>query len=172
MPDTLIDFKTPYKKWHGHKPDLTRLIPFGCCAVVHQDFSHTGSKVAPSGVEAIFINFDGTNHSYKLWVPTTDRMVITHHVFFSDMFPLKSGFPPPMLNTPQVNLPVLEEMLIDLGFLLSQGQPDPPIEADSPKPDNLSPAPDSQPAPEATGIPSTSKGYTYVPYFDQNMSCW
>lgn len=54
----------------------------------------TGLKVAPSGVEAIFINYYEGHYSYKLWMLSEDKMMVTHHtVFFLDTFPLRMAKP-------------------------------------------------------------------------------
>ncbi|KNZ61090.1 uncharacterized protein VP01_14535g1, partial [Puccinia sorghi] len=73
-------------------PDLSRLVPFGCRAVVHQSRKDTGSKMAPSGVEGIFINYDVHHHFYKIWIPESEKLVITHHVMFTPgVFPRKTA---------------------------------------------------------------------------------
>jgi hypothetical protein len=79
-PDSAIGFALPYEKWHGWSPDLSHLVPFGCRAVVLQEKKKRGSKLAPSGVEVIFINYDGHHHTYKLWVPKTNELAVSHHV--------------------------------------------------------------------------------------------
>ncbi|PLW13868.1 hypothetical protein PCASD_19703 [Puccinia coronata f. sp. avenae] len=90
-PDSSIGFALPYKKWHGWSTDLSHLVPFGCRAVVLQEKKKRGSKLAPSGVEAIFINYDVCHHTYKLWVPKTNELVVSHHIrFFPQTFPWKT----------------------------------------------------------------------------------
>ncbi|PLW41870.1 hypothetical protein PCASD_05550 [Puccinia coronata f. sp. avenae] len=48
--------------------------------LVLQEKKKRGSKLAPSRVEAIFINYDVHHHTYKLWVPKTSELVVSHHI--------------------------------------------------------------------------------------------
>jgi transposase InsO family protein len=79
-PDSSINFSTPYEMWHGKKPDLTRLVPFGCRAVVFEEQHFHDFKFSPSSLEAIFVGYDGSHHSFKVWVPSTNKLVTSHHV--------------------------------------------------------------------------------------------
>jgi hypothetical protein len=123
------------------------------------------SKLAPSGVEAIFINYDGHHHTYKLWVPSTNNMVISHHVqFFPQTFPMKQPhdpLPPPVL----FDFDALDRLL--------------PASASDPAARPVTPTPVQQddrtqlPVPEPTlastpppPSPVEKKGYTYVPHYD------
>lgn len=47
--------------------------------------------MAPSGVEAIFFNYIEGHQYFKLWLPQSNKMVVTHQVqFYPQTFPLKS----------------------------------------------------------------------------------
>jgi hypothetical protein len=58
-PDSSLDFKTPYELWKGSQPNLSHLVHFGCHAVVYVEKSDQASKFSASGVEAVFLGYDG-----------------------------------------------------------------------------------------------------------------
>jgi transposase InsO family protein len=166
-PDSSIGFALPYEKWHGHLPDLSCLVPFGCRAVVLQEKKKRGSKLAPSGVEAIFINYNGHHHSYKLWVPKTNKLVISHHVrFFPQTFPRKIASDP--LPAPPVlfDFMALDNTLPEPVTPVTPRSPTPPLDLVGSQPACPIPSP-SIPDNSLTPPPSDKKGYAYVPHFDK-----
>lgn len=164
-PDSSLDYATPYEKWHGSKPDLSRLVPFGCRAVVYQSRKDSGSKMAPPGIEGIFINYDGHHHSYKIWIPDSDKLVITHHVLFTpSVFPQKSVTLQES-SPPFINFNIIDEDIVaperELPEISDDGEPIQEAGLSSPSPQ---PSPPPSPAPP---IASNKKGYAYVPHFDK-----
>jgi hypothetical protein len=100
-PDSSIKFNSPYELWHGSPPDLSHLVPFGCQAVAYVEKGNWMSKFSPSGVEAIFLGYNENHHTYKLWVPSTCKISLSHHVkFFPSVFPfLTSSSPSHSINS-------------------------------------------------------------------------
>ncbi|PLW10334.1 hypothetical protein PCASD_21665 [Puccinia coronata f. sp. avenae] len=186
-PDSSINFKSPYELWKGSPPDLTHLVPFGCRAVAYVEKANRNSKFSASGVEAIFLGYDGNHHSYKLWVPSTRKIKVSHHVkFFPSVFPLLSltspnSFDPTALFdfTEHDNpLPFHPEsssnQVVELGEEAVTPCPQTPEGPSSP----LQPESEKSPSvPSITPIPENSvapdhpapsgRGFTYVPHFDK-----
>ncbi|KAI7948485.1 hypothetical protein MJO29_010150 [Puccinia striiformis f. sp. tritici] len=172
-PDSSIKFSSPYELWHGTVPDLKHLVPFGCRAVAYVEKHRRVSKFSPSGVEAIFLGYDEHHHSYKLWVPSTSKIIVTHHVkFSSSCFPFLS---PNTTSTPSTTDlfdfgPDELPMSIDN---IQVGEADATLSAEPSLPDLPSPdtAPDTLPVvlpdtPELPAVvPTAPKGYAYVPDF-------
>lgn len=182
-PDSSIKMRSPYELWTGKPPDLSRLHPFGCRAVVYQQRHNRLSKFSPSGLEAILIGYAEAHKSYKLWVPSTKSITISHHVkFFPQEFPFRHL---ELTDTSPQMLTVEEETLFDLPISKKQDDNNieevPPVNTPPPSPleersaqNAPSPATPSQHFDTASegqdepplGIPvTTAKGYTYVPYF-------
>ncbi|POW15070.1 hypothetical protein PSHT_07190 [Puccinia striiformis] len=173
-PDSSIKFASPYELWHGSPPDLSRLVPFGCRAVAYVEKHTRHSKFSPSGVEAIFLGYDEHHHSYKLWVPSTSKILITHHVKFSPMcFP--SLTPSTAISSSE---PTLFDFDLEEPIIIDSTTAPPADRFEEVPPDSLA----SLPAvPEASEPPPTTiqehipsspsvqipapppKGYAYVP---------
>ncbi|KAI7956622.1 hypothetical protein MJO28_003717 [Puccinia striiformis f. sp. tritici] len=178
-PDSSINFASPHELWHGFAPDLTRLVPFGCRAVAYVEKHWRDSKFSASGVEAIFLGYDEHHHSYKLWVPSSSKILVTHHARFSPScfpalkstatsvstdnslfdFSLSPSFSP--LVAPSVPLEDLDKRFS--------------VEVHGESPPSLDPGP-SPVAPFSTevplahspaNIPEAPKGYAYVPDYSQ-----
>jgi transposase InsO family protein len=188
-PDSSISMKSPFELWTGKPPDLSRLRPFGCRAVLLEERKFRNSKFSPSGVEAILIGFDETHLSYKLWVPASNKIKLSHHVKFHP-----SEFP--MLISPPPRSPIKDwcSDLFELaGPLESSSTTDEPAGedttphedqaiSDSPtgskrpdssflqsQADNITPErqeEDPLAIPNLPMVPSATKGYAYVPYYD------
>jgi hypothetical protein len=56
-----VDGKTPFEPWHGRKPDLEHLRPFGC--VVYAKVTRPGlKKLDDRTVKAMFIGYKQSRH--------------------------------------------------------------------------------------------------------------
>ncbi|KAI7966516.1 hypothetical protein MJO29_002264 [Puccinia striiformis f. sp. tritici] len=180
-PDSSIGFLSPFEKWHGHKPDLSLLVPFGCRAILFEERKWRDSKFSPSGIEAIFINYNGHHHSYKLWIPSSNKLVISHHVkFFPQTFPRfdlsKSidsvtkffdygedadfPLPDPSGGTPSEDVINIQDSSCPTPSPIISPLPDSPLPVDSPILEDQIPS-------TSLEVPSAPKGYDYVPYFDK-----
>ncbi|KAI7965543.1 hypothetical protein MJO29_001291 [Puccinia striiformis f. sp. tritici] len=172
-PDSSINFASPHELWHGSPPDLTRLVPFGCRAVAYIEKHRRDSKFSPSGVEAIFLGYDEHHHSYKLWVPSTSKILVTHHVKFSpSCFPCL--FPNPVRNISETDLFDFgpEELAAPFETLPINNEQrveeltDTLIVPDSPTSLETSLAGPADPPSPASDPPVAPKGYAYVPDFN------
>ncbi|KAI7946129.1 hypothetical protein MJO29_012517 [Puccinia striiformis f. sp. tritici] len=192
-PDSSINMVSPFERWHGYKPDLSRLIPFGCRMIVYEEKKWRDSKFSPSGVEAVFLGYGEAHHTYKVWVPVKDQIRFSHHVkSFPHIFPQLSSHSEPIPNG----------SLFDFGFVCdipdhsspgnsvgTQDLPSPSLEHTVPQ--NDSDSPPQPPASEDDSIlqhpitinesaPETEvsendnsvveggvkRGYVYVPFYD------
>jgi hypothetical protein len=99
-PDCSINFQSPYELWHGTPLDLSHLVPFGCRAVVDVKKQNQDSKFVPSGAEAIFLGYNENYHSYKVWVSSTQSIVVSHNFkFFPSSFLFLTPSSPHSLGT-------------------------------------------------------------------------
>ncbi|PLW38782.1 hypothetical protein PCASD_12562 [Puccinia coronata f. sp. avenae] len=165
-PDSSIQFKSPYELWHGAAPDLSHLVPFGCRAVKYLEKSDRASKFSPSGVEAIFLGYDGNHRSYKFSYDSTTLF---------DFSALQSA---PLESS--------SARIVELPDDVPESRPHTPLtppsrgeEAHCTTPtDSGSSAPPAVLAEKSPSVPSTSpsipapaepsvKGYALVPHFDK-----
>jgi transposase InsO family protein len=188
-PDSSIRFRSPYELWHGTPPDLSRLVPFGCRAVVYVKKHNRRSKFDLTGVEAVFLGYDENHHSYKLWVPSTHEITVSHHVkFFPSVFPfLTSSSPRSISNTSLFDFPDFHDdhtpstKPVDTPTSIPNTpvlESDPglfPVPIPSESGPGLSPSP-IPPTPSDTldasvephePVVDNPKGYAYVPHFDK-----
>jgi transposase InsO family protein len=88
--------KTPFKFWHGYKPDLSHLRPFGtqCMARI---ISNTLSKFDPHGESGRFLSYAKDAKGYIIWVPGPNNhggsIKTCWDVVFHD-FPREKAVPP------------------------------------------------------------------------------
>ena len=88
--------KTPFELWHGYKPSLSHLRPFGahCTSRI---LSNPLSKFAPRGESGRFLGYAKDAKGYLVWIPgplgrggvVKVRRDVTFH-----------GFPPPSISSP------------------------------------------------------------------------
>jgi len=88
-PSRVLDYKTPYELWHGHKPNLSNLRIFGCAAYAKipekllkkQDFKSN---------RMIFLGFEPGSKAFRLYNPDIKQMRVERDVIFNeDLFPAK-----------------------------------------------------------------------------------
>ena len=60
---------TPFEKWSGKKPDLTKLRVLGCKAFCQIDKHNRGGKFSPVAYEGALVNYSTTNPAYRVWDP-------------------------------------------------------------------------------------------------------
>ncbi|KAI7959354.1 hypothetical protein MJO28_003145 [Puccinia striiformis f. sp. tritici] len=169
-PNSSIKFSSPYELWHGTPPDLSHLVPFGCRAITYLEKHGRFSKFSPLGVEAIFLGYDEHHHSYKLWVLTLSKIIVTHHVKFSpSCFPaLTSSTISPCTDTSLFDFdltpaPAISSQSVtpttNLKEIVSEEVIPSPVNEHEP------PAPAPPVEPSLADPPITTKGYTYVPNY-------
>jgi hypothetical protein len=178
-PDSSIGMKSPYELWYGKPPNLNHLQPFGCRAVCLEEKKWRKSKFSPSGVKTILIGFDDGHCSYKLWVPASKRIKISHHVcFFPMTFPHHESPTAPSPHSTLINW--VEDLFANDPAATSEEIPQstpPPTRQPTPAstPEVFHKIPDETSADETvedTALPPLPidprpvKGYAYVPHYD------
>lgn len=75
---------TPYEAFHGTKPSIHHLQPFGRDCYVHIPKAKrpAGSKLSPRAIKGIFTGYTNVEHHYRVWIPAEKRSVISADVFF------------------------------------------------------------------------------------------
>jgi hypothetical protein len=168
--------KSPYKLWNGKPPNLNHLQPFGCRAVCLKEKKWRNSKFSPPQGKTILIGFDDGHRSYKLCVPSSKKIKISHHVcFFPTTFPHHKS---PTSSSPHSTLINWVEDLFANDPLatieeIPQSTP-PPTQQPTPAstPEVFDKIPDETPADNVTALPPLPidprpvKGYAYVPHYD------
>ncbi|KAI0996197.1 Retrovirus-related Pol polyprotein from transposon TNT 1-94 [Podosphaera aphanis] len=81
--------KTPYEAFHGAKPSILHLQPFGreCYVHIPKAKRPAGSKLLPRAERGLFVGYTKVNHQYRIFVPEKSQVVISADVKFA---------PPPM----------------------------------------------------------------------------
>ena len=93
-PSRANDYVSPHERLFGNTPDLSYLRVFGCLAYRHITTMRT--KLEPTSERLVFVGYEGSSKSYKLWNPRTHRFVISTDVTFEEtIFPLRIEPPRP-----------------------------------------------------------------------------
>ncbi|KAL5852379.1 hypothetical protein ACOSQ3_007497 [Xanthoceras sorbifolium] len=80
-PSTAINLKTPMEMWTGKPPDYSNLYPFGCPAYVMYN-AQERSKLDPKSRRCIFLGYADGVKGYRLWDPTTRKVIVSRDVIF------------------------------------------------------------------------------------------
>ena len=59
---------TPYEKWHGTKPSIHHLQPFGCTAYVHIP-KDKRTKLDSKAWKGTFLRYQDNSKAYRIWDP-------------------------------------------------------------------------------------------------------
>jgi len=141
----LVD-KTPYKKVHGSKPNLSDMHRFGCSVYICIE---NAGKLDKQAKQARFIGYDYNSKGYRVYWPESWHISIERNVCF----------PPDDLSvpsdSPNVEFEGEDDTVIDSPTLWT---PDtatrtPPTPADIPLPSSLLTTPPSTPLPHPIGLP-------------------
>ena len=65
---SLSPSQTPFELWHGHKPNLAHLRPFGTSCTT-RILSNSLTKFAPCGESGRFLGYAKDAKGYLIWVP-------------------------------------------------------------------------------------------------------
>ncbi len=85
--------KTPFKGWHGHKPDVTRLKMFGSHVCIKQTGSRR-SKLDHHDFTGIFLGYTATDQNI-FYLDTSSSVVKScHHALFDEAWYLQPSCPP------------------------------------------------------------------------------
>lgn len=76
--------QTPYEAFHGHKPTLRHLKPFGGKYYLHIPKAKlpSGSKLLPRAELGVFVGYGAAQHHYKIYTPSNGRLTISADVTF------------------------------------------------------------------------------------------
>ena len=100
LPNSKLEFATPYSKLFDEQPSYIHLKAFGCLAYMSV---HSTDKLAARALKTIFIGYPPNKKGYKLLDPVTQTTHISRHVIFDEsQFPYSDfqnvpsvPFPPP-----------------------------------------------------------------------------
>lgn len=121
LPNSKLEFATPYSKLFDEPPSYTNLKAFGCLAYMSV---HSTDKPAARALKTIFIGYPPNKKGYKLFDPVTQTIHISRHVIFDEsQFPYSElqdvstiRFPPPDSSTSvDLDTPVHEIASPDFG---------------------------------------------------------
>ena len=79
-----VDGKTPFEAFHGTKPSINHLQPFGRECYVHIPIASrpSGSKLLPKAMKGIFVGYTEVNHQYRIFVQEKRKLYISADVTF------------------------------------------------------------------------------------------
>jgi hypothetical protein len=80
---TLVD-TTPNEVWSGKNPSVEHIKVFGCDAFVHVP-KEKRSKLEKKEIKFIFIGYKEGMKGYRLWDPTSSRIVYSQDVVFREL---------------------------------------------------------------------------------------
>jgi len=82
-PSTAIGCKIPQEVWKGYPCDYSKLKVFGCDAYALVP-KHQRSKLDPKSKRYIFVGYGDGTKGYRLWDPTTHKIIINRDVKFNE----------------------------------------------------------------------------------------
>lgn len=85
-PTKALNSKTPYEAWHGKKPKVSHLKIFGCVANVKL-VGPGISKLSDRSSKMVFIGYESGTKGYRLFDPSTNRLVVSREVIFEENKP-------------------------------------------------------------------------------------
>lgn len=100
LPNSKLNFETPYAKLFKEPPDYGSLKAFGCLAYMSQ---HPNDKLAARTLKTIFIGYHAHQKGYKLLDPLTSTVHVSRHVVFDEtqfLFLQFSPSTPPFIPSP------------------------------------------------------------------------
>jgi len=85
-PTKALNNITPFEAWHGVKPKVSHLKIFGC--VAHVKLVGPGiSKLSDRSRRTVFIGYESGTKGYRLFDPSTNRLVVSRDVIFDEKMP-------------------------------------------------------------------------------------
>lgn len=88
-PSTAIDCRIPEEVWTGKPVDYSMLRIFGCPAYVHVQ-SEQRSKLDSKSKQCIFLGYEKGVKGFKLWDPTSHKVVLSRDVVLDESHMMKS----------------------------------------------------------------------------------
>jgi len=85
-PTKALNNITPFEAWHGVKPKVSHLKIFG--GVAHVKLVGPGiSKLSDRSRRTVFIGYESGTKGYRLFDPSTNRLVVSRDVIFDEKMP-------------------------------------------------------------------------------------
>jgi len=82
-PTRSLKNKTPFEDWYKRKPTVRHLKTFGC--VAHVKVVGPGlTKMADRSTRMAFIGYESGTKGYRLFDPSTGRLVVSRDVLFDE----------------------------------------------------------------------------------------
>lgn len=76
---------TPYEMFMGRKPTVSHLRVWGCRCFVLQDKPR--KKLDPASREGVFVGYEPKNRSWRVWLPSQQKIVVSCNVLFDEKEP-------------------------------------------------------------------------------------
>ena len=80
---TILDQKSPKEVFTIEKPDVGDLTIFGCIVYVHVP-KEKRTKMEPSRKKGIFVGYNKTSKSYRIYVPGQRQIEVSQDVTFDE----------------------------------------------------------------------------------------
>jgi hypothetical protein len=74
---------TPFERWHGKKPDVSHIRPFGCTAYAKIPDAVNNGKLAARSIKCVLVGYSGTG-VYRVLDRETGRVLVTRDVIFEE----------------------------------------------------------------------------------------
>jgi hypothetical protein len=85
-PTRSLKNQTPFKVWHGKKPNVAHFKTFGCTS--HVKLMGPGlTKLADRSKKMLFLGYEPGTKGYKLFDPETNRVTVSRDVIFEENVP-------------------------------------------------------------------------------------
>ncbi|KAE8656273.1 hypothetical protein F3Y22_tig00117005pilonHSYRG00292 [Hibiscus syriacus] len=84
-PTFVVQNMTPEKAWSGRKPSVNHFQIFGCIAYAHITYEKR-NKLDNKGEKCIFLGVSDKSKAYKLYSPSTMKIIISCDVVFDEEF--------------------------------------------------------------------------------------
>ena len=84
QPHTAVKEQTPYEAFHGNKPSIMHLKPFGSECYIHVPKQQrlAGIKLQPRAQRAILTGYANDDHHYRVHLPESKHTLVTNDIFF------------------------------------------------------------------------------------------
>ena len=82
-PSTAIELKTPMEVWTGKPTDYSTLHFFGCPVYAMYN-AQERTKLNPKSRRCMFLGYADGVKGYRLWEPTTHKVIISRDVIFAE----------------------------------------------------------------------------------------
>lgn len=98
-PHRALGGRTPYEAFHGAKPSISHLQPFGRPCYIHIPESRrgAGSKLSPRAMKGLLVGYTNVERHYRIFIPEKNRTIVSGDVLFPP-FETEEAFAPPTEN--------------------------------------------------------------------------